>query len=214
METARSDRALLAALATGDRASFSLLFERHSDFVYSFAFRRTGSSSAAEDMVGTVLFELWRQRERVEVKHGSLRPWLAGVTLNQVRHWWRSGERQRRAFGRVTLTDTAEDLADGVASRLDSEPSLHKLLAALDALPAPQRDVLMLFVWEELSYEEIAETLGLALGTVRSRLSRARAQLRAIRVDETSQVRHPSSASPRRLPPSDLAAVECEGRCP
>ena len=71
------------------------------------------------------------------------------------------------------------DHADDVAARLDDEARMRHLNAALDALPAPFRDVLTLWAWEQLGYEEIAAALGLAVGTVRSRLHRARAQLRA-----------------------------------
>lgn len=173
----QSDEDLLSALRADDRLAFEVLFERYSDFVYNFAFRRTGSWSLAEEVVEIALFELWRQRDRVALKHGSLRPWLCGVATNCIRRWSRGLDRQHRAFGRVAAGETVEDPADAVASRLDDEVRMQQLLRALDGLPPPQRDVLMLFVWEELSYEEIAEALDLPIGTVRSRLSRARAHL-------------------------------------
>jgi RNA polymerase sigma factor (sigma-70 family) len=162
-----------------------VLFDRHGDFVYNFAFRRTGSWSAAEEIVEVVLFELWQQRRRVVTKHESLRPWLAGVALNHTRHWWRSAERQSRAFGRLAAMDRVEDDADEVASRVDDTVRVQALLAALERLPASQRDVMTLFAWEELNYAEIGEALGLPVGTVRSRLSRARARLRATDVAQT-----------------------------
>ncbi|HEX2047168.1 MAG TPA: RNA polymerase sigma factor [Acidimicrobiales bacterium] len=173
----QSDAELLVALRADGRQAFEVLFERYSDFVYNFAFRRTGSWSEAEEVVEIVLLELWRQRDRVVLKHGSLRPWMCGVALNCIRRSSRSRDRQHRAFGRVAAGETIEDPADAVVSRLDDEVRMTELLVALEALPVPQREVLTLFVWEELSYEEIASALDLPVGTVRSRLSRARAAL-------------------------------------
>jgi RNA polymerase sigma-70 factor (ECF subfamily) len=176
----QSDADLLAALRAEGQPAFDVLFERYSDFVYNFAFRRTGSWSEAEDVVELVLLELWRQRDRVVLKHASLRPWICGVASNCIRRWVRSRDRQHRAFGRVVGGGPVEDPADAVASRLDDERRMRELLLALEALPGPQREVLMMFAWEELSYEEIAEALDLPIGTVRSRLSRARATLGTI----------------------------------
>jgi RNA polymerase sigma factor (sigma-70 family) len=196
----RCDEELLAAIRVDDSEAFELLFERHSDFVYNFAFRRTGSWSAAEDVVGVVLLELWRQRHKVVVKHGSLRPWLCGVAANSIRQGSRSRERQHRAFGRVAPGEPVADVADAVTSRLDDERRMKELLGALEALPAQQRAVLTLFVWEELSYEEIAEALDVPIGTVRSRLSRARSHLSAIGHDVAK-------------PEAGLRAMDRNGEC-
>jgi RNA polymerase sigma factor (sigma-70 family) len=179
MSSRMDDEACLQALAAGGDQAFGVLFERHTDSVYNCAFRRTANWSAAEDITESVFLELWRQRRRVVTCSGSIRPWLLGVAANQSRRWWRDNARKARAVERLAGRESgaADDLADLVASRIDDERRMAGLLAAVQALPAPQQDVLTLWVWEQLSYDEIAAALGLRVGTVKSRLSRARAAL-------------------------------------
>ncbi|HEX6421021.1 MAG TPA: sigma-70 family RNA polymerase sigma factor [Acidimicrobiales bacterium] len=189
-----SDADELTALAAGDHGAFTRLFARHGSFVYNVAFRRTASWSVAEDITGTVFLELWRQRGRVEPLGGSLRPWLAGVAVNQARQWGRHGGRQARALDRLAQLGPGgvagraggpggpdgPDPGEVVPRRIDDEARMAALLRLVASLPAPQRDVLTLWAWEQLGYEEIAAALGLPVGTVRSRLHRARARLRAL----------------------------------
>jgi RNA polymerase sigma-70 factor (ECF subfamily) len=180
--TGESDDDDLRALAGGDPDAFAALFRRHQTFVYNVAFRRTASWSAAEDVTGAVFLELWRQRERVEPLGGSIRPWLAGVAANQARHVWRSRSRRAAALGRLAGVDASgrhePDPADDLAGRIDDERAMAALLGRLDALPDAHREVLTLWAWEQLSYDEIAHALAVPVGTVRSRLSRARTSLR------------------------------------
>jgi RNA polymerase sigma factor (sigma-70 family) len=174
------DESHLRALAYGDPDAFAALFERYADFVYNVAFRRTASWSVAEDLTETVFLELWRQRDRVVTQAGSLRPWLAGVVSNQVKRHWRGLARQSRAVERLAVVrslDGGVDQTASVDSRIDDERRMATLLDELDALPPAQREVLILWAWEGFSYEEIATALDLPIGTVRSRLSRARARL-------------------------------------
>jgi len=184
--TGESDDDLLRALAGGGRDAFAALFRRHHTFVYNVAFRRTASWAAAEDVTGIVFLELWRQRERVQPLGGSIRPWLAGVAANQARHVWRARSRRAAALGRLAWggDDAASgheaDPADNVAARIDDERAMATLLNRLDALPEGHREVLTLWAWEQLSYDEIAVALAVPVGTVRSRLSRARASLRTL----------------------------------
>jgi RNA polymerase sigma-70 factor (ECF subfamily) len=197
-----SDEACLRALARDSSQAFTALFERYGDAVYNCAFRRTASWSAAEDIAETVFFELWRQRHRVVACGGSVRPWLLGVAANQSRRWWRERTRRNRAVERLASREghdvgpgggghggrrshgghggLGDDLADLVAARVDDERRMAGLLAAVQQLPAPQQDVLTLWVWEGLGYDEIAVALDVRVGTVKSRLSRARERLQAI----------------------------------
>jgi RNA polymerase sigma-70 factor (ECF subfamily) len=182
--TGDSDDADLRALAGGDPDAFTALFRRHQTFVYNVAFRRTASWSTAEDVTGVVFLELWRQRERVEPLGGSIRPWLAGVAANQARHAWRSRSRRADALDRLAGVGAAgrhePDPADDLAGRIDDERAMATLLRRLDALPEAHREVLALWAWEQLSYDEIAVALAVPVGTVRSRLSRARTRLRTL----------------------------------
>jgi RNA polymerase sigma-70 factor (ECF subfamily) len=174
------DESHLRALARGDADAFAALLERYADFVYNVAFRRTASWSVSEDITETVFLELWRQRDRVVTQAGSLRPWLAGVVSNQVKRHWRGLARQSRAVERLAVVgsrDGEHDQTAAVDARIDDERRMSTLLGELEALPPGQREVLTLWAWEGFSYEEIAAALDLPIGTVRSRLSRARARL-------------------------------------
>jgi RNA polymerase sigma factor (sigma-70 family) len=175
--TGSSDADDLRALAGGDREAFAALFRRHHNFVYNVAFRRTASWAVAEDVTGVVFLELWRQRHRVEPLGGSLRPWLAAVAANQARHVWRSRSRQAGAVDRLALVHGGDgpagrepDPADDLAARIDDERAMARLLERLAALPEAHREVITLWAWEQLSYDEIAVALGVPVGTVRSRL--------------------------------------------
>jgi RNA polymerase sigma-70 factor (ECF subfamily) len=195
----QSDADLLRGLAADSSRAFEVLFERYSDAVYNGAFRRTASWSAAEDIAENVFLELWRQRHRIVAYHGSVRPWLLGVAANQSRRWWRENTRKTRAVERLGRRDSdrdvsSDELANLVAARVDDERRMGALLEAVRRLPAPQQDVLTLWVWEQLSYEEIAVALDLRVGTVKSRLNRARASLHGI--DGTAPALGASPAEP------------------
>lgn len=173
------DERLLRALVAGSHDAFEQIFDAHADFVFNVALRRSGSTTESEDILAEVFAEMWRQREKLESRYGSLKPWLAGTAANLTRRHWRSTERRRRALIRLqTRSDqTSEDLADEAVAKIEDARRVHRLRAALMDLPADQYTVLTLSVWEELSHQEIAETLGVAVGTVKSRLSRARRKI-------------------------------------
>lgn len=187
-ESEVGDDELLRRLVDGSveegEEAFELLFERHAELVHGVAFRRTGATVAAEDILAEVFLDLWRRRGEVHVRSRSLRPWLAGAASNQAKRFWRSDHRKRSAVDRLRAAVEAgaveADPGEVIADRMAREARARAVLDALEALPDGQRDVLTLWVWEELSYEEIAEALDLPIGTVRSRLARARARLGAI----------------------------------
>lgn len=173
-----SDEALWRAICIGDAVAFERLFDRYCDLLYNFAFRRTARWDLAEEIVGLVFLEAWRQRDRVTTLNGSLKPWLLGVAANQIRRVWRQHERRERVRRRLHVVDTAEDHSAHVADRIDDERRIRAVLDLVDQLPEIQREILLLWAWEDLTYEEIAEALAVPIGTVRSRLSRAREHLR------------------------------------
>lgn len=161
----------------GDQDAFERVFDRHADLVYRFVTRRTGDVSLAEDITAQVFLEAWRQRSWVHLLEGSLRPWLVGVASNLIRRHWRSLERARRATGRLGDPGPIADPADEVSKRVDDKREVSRLRARIATLPSSQREVLLLWAWEQLTYEQIAAVLRIPVGTVRSRLSRARAHL-------------------------------------
>jgi len=203
-----SDEELLRRLAGGAAAAFDTLFERYGDFVHNVAFRRSASWSAAEDVTAIVFLELWRQRRRIVTQARSLRPWLVAVTINQVKRGWAGQARQRSLADRWPRPVPDGDHADDVVARLDDEARMRRLHAALEDLPAPYRDVLTLWAWEQLGYEEIGAALGLPVGTVRSRLHRARARLRAA---SGTAAAAPAYLVESSIPATDVTPSDREG---
>jgi len=154
----------------GDSAAVGELFRRHAQAIFVFLVRRTGDRELAEDLTSTVFLEAWRKRAEIRLSGESALPWLYGVALNCSRNSRRSLRRNRATLERLALERPApSDPAD--ARRL------REVIALLRRLPEPQRDVILACAWTGLSYEDAALTLGIPVGTVRSRLARARAQL-------------------------------------
>jgi RNA polymerase sigma-70 factor (ECF subfamily) len=177
----QTDAALWERAAAGESAAFATLFERHSRTVYNYCFRRIGDWSQAEELAAIVFLEAWRRRADVRIERAEALPWLLGVATNVLRNTRRSQRRYRAALERLPR-ERGEDFSVDVDDRLDDERQMRAVLSALDELPRADQDVLALCVWEELTYEQAALALDLPVGTVRSRLSRARARLRELTV--------------------------------
>jgi RNA polymerase sigma factor (sigma-70 family) len=174
-----TDAELWRLAADGDAAAFGVLFERHARAVYNFCFRRTADWAVAEDLTSIVFLEAWRRRGEVRLKDGRALPWLLGVATNVLRNRRRSERRHRAALERLTL-EHSPDFADDADARLDDERRMRVALRSVSKLPQREREVIALCAWAGLSYEDAAVALGLPVGTVRSRLSRARARLREL----------------------------------
>jgi RNA polymerase sigma-70 factor (ECF subfamily) len=178
-EMVQSDDDLWERSRGGDPDAFALLFERHAQLVYNYCFRRLGNWAAAEDMLSVVFLEAWRRREKA-LPPGKVLPWFYGIATNVVRNQRRSERRFAAALARLPRDLVEPDLAEGADERLDSELQMRRALALLARLPKREQDVFALCMWMELSYEDAAAALGLPVGTVRSRLSRAHARLREL----------------------------------
>ena len=163
----------------GDPDAFGLLFERHAQGVYTYLFRRTADWALAEDLTSVVFLEAWRRRMDVRLERELLLPWLLGVSTNVLRNRRRSQWRHRAALGRLPR-EHVHDFADEANDRLDDERQMRTVLRAIAKLPRREQDVIALCAWAELSYEEAAVALGVPVGTVRSRLSRARTRIRGL----------------------------------
>jgi RNA polymerase sigma-70 factor (ECF subfamily) len=160
-----------------DPTSFGVLFERHARSVYNHCFRRTASWADAEELMSAVFVEAWRRRRDVRPINGSALPWLLGVANNLLRNHQRSLRRHRAALSRLPTPGHQPDPADDVAGRLADEQAMRRVLADVERLPPRHQEVLALCAWAELTYQEAAEVLDVPVGTVRSRLARARARL-------------------------------------
>jgi RNA polymerase sigma-70 factor (ECF subfamily) len=156
---------------------FGTLFERHGRAIYNYCFRRTADWAAAEDLASIVFLEAWRKRESVQIHDETALPWLYGVATNVVRNRARSMRRHRAALERLPRGHEP-DFANDAVERLDDARRMRNVLESFRLLPRRDQDVLALCIWSELSYEEAAVALGVPVGTVRSRLARARSRLR------------------------------------
>jgi RNA polymerase sigma-70 factor (ECF subfamily) len=163
----------------GDADAFGLLFERHAKAVYNFCFRRVGDWAVAEDLLSIVFLEAWRHRDK-ELPPDKVLPWLYGIATNVVRNRRRSERRFAAALSRVPKPDSEPSLGELSDVRIDDERQMGRVLALVRRLPKHEQDVFALCVWSELSYEDAALALAVPIGTVRSRLSRARARLREL----------------------------------
>lgn len=171
--------------ATGAVAAvedFEAVFREHFAPVYGFIAGRVGRA-LAEDLAAEVFATAYRRRAAYQPGRGSLRSWLYGIAANVVRGHWRDEQQLLELDARVArdwpgLLPAAQ-FADAADERVIAAALAPRIAGALAALTSQQREVLLLHAWGDLSHEEIAAALGIAQGTARSRLSRARAALRA-----------------------------------
>jgi RNA polymerase sigma factor (sigma-70 family) len=150
--------------------AFAVLFDRHFDQIHGYLTRRVGRD-CADDLVATT-FTVAFERRATFRGQDSARGWLFGIATNLLRNEWRAEQRALSALAQ--LTAAASPAEAGVAADRD------EALEALARLDPDQRDVVLLHAWEGLSYEEIAAAVGVPIGTVRSRLARARQRLRQL----------------------------------
>ncbi|MEV7991470.1 RNA polymerase sigma factor [Streptomyces sp. NPDC086077] len=161
----------------GDHQAFGELFDAYARSVYNHAYRLTGDWASAEDIVSLTFLDAWRLREKVDDEGGSLRPWLLGIATNVARNTRRAARRHAAAVARLPRDEPERDFAEEVAGRIDDAAQLALVRTALARLRRAEREVLALCVWSGLDYQAAAEALGVPVGTVRSRLSRARTKL-------------------------------------
>jgi RNA polymerase sigma factor (sigma-70 family) len=171
-----SDDVLWERSRGGDAGAFAALFARHGKTIYNYCFRRIGDWSAAEDLMSIVFLEAWRRRAK-RLPPDKVLPWLYGIATNVVRNRRRSERRYRAALARVPAAMPEPAFDDDAAARIDDEHRVREALEALAALRPREQDVFVLCVWTGLSYEEAAFALDVPVGTVRSRLFRARRAL-------------------------------------
>jgi RNA polymerase sigma-70 factor (ECF subfamily) len=167
------DGTLIERSARGRPDAFVEVVRRHEAAVHAFLARRAGPQAAA-DLLGEVWLRAFAGRGGYDPAHSDARPWLYGIARNVLRAHWRAA----RDAGPAAAPELAADPWDEVVDRLDSAARARALLAAVRALPAAEREVLLLVAWEELTPAQAAVVLGVPQGTARSRLHRARAALR------------------------------------
>ena len=179
----QSDLQLWQRAQAGDETAFGDLFERHASRIFNYCFRRLGSWSIADDATSRTFTTAWQRRHVVDV-NDSLLPWLFTVANNVCRNLARAARRYSDHLTTLPESLAVTDHADEVASRIDDERRMQRVLTVVGRLKRADRDVLVMCDWEGLSYLETAVALDIPVGTVRSRLSRARQRLRAALGDE------------------------------
>jgi RNA polymerase sigma-70 factor (ECF subfamily) len=155
--------------------SFEAVFEAEFAPLHHYLGRRVGGS-AADELAAETFTVAFRNWDRLDPER-PIRPWLYGIAANLMRHHWRKERRMLRAYARTGADPVFAD-EDAAVERADGDARHRELATALAQLRPGEREILLLRAWAELTDSEIADALGLPVGTVKSRLSRARDQLR------------------------------------
>lgn len=185
------DAAVIEA-SRADPQRFAEIYDRHSVTIHRYLARRVGTSFA-DDLASETFLVAFRLRERYDLSHEQALPWLYGIATNLLRRHHRTERANYRVLARSGRDPLAGlDHAEEVVLRVAAEVQSRAVAAALARLTAKERDVLLLFAWAGLAYEEIATALDIPTGTVRSRLNRARGRLRDVLDDTTTSAGEPS----------------------
>jgi RNA polymerase sigma factor (sigma-70 family) len=155
---------------------FGVIYDRHAATVLRFLGRRVGAD-VAEGLVGELFRIAFERRKTFDASRASALPWLYGIGSNLLLKHRRGEARRLRASARMAAVREATDRRASTAA-LDARLLFPRVAEAIEGLPDGEREALLLFAWEDLSYQGVAEALELPVGTVRSRLNRARAHLR------------------------------------
>jgi RNA polymerase sigma-70 factor (ECF subfamily) len=184
---ADSDAALIAA-SLDDPRQFGGIFDRHATTLYRYLVRRVAVDDA-EGLLSEIFRVAFEKRGTYDCSRPNARPWLYGIATNLVAHHRRSEARRIHATARLLAHHTDDaDPTEQLVSDVDAVQFWPHVASAVANLPREERDALVLYVWEGLSYDEIAVALNIPVGTVRSRLNRAREALRELRSSSGRQL--------------------------
>ncbi|WP_338678123.1 RNA polymerase sigma factor [Streptomyces sp. SCSIO 30461] len=178
------DFSLHARVRAGDPEAFREMFQDHAQMVYRHAVRVSGDWAVAQDVVSLTFLEAWRLRGKLRDEGDTPRPWLMGIATNVLRNAARAARRHDRVVARIPAAEAVPDFADELIGRIADAEQIAAAQAVLAQLRRAEREVFTLCVWSGLSYAEAAQALGVPVGTVRSRLARARSRLRDLAEQE------------------------------
>jgi len=177
MRPAAADDAAVIERSWREPERFALLFDRHAPHIHRYLARRAGRE-VADDLVAETFLAAFAKRDRYDLQHADARPWLYGIATNLVGQHRRDEVRQYRISQAVAPEPEVAGHADRVAADVTARAMRPLLDTALAALQPGDRDALLLIAWEQLTYREVSRALAIPVGTVRSRLHRARTKLR------------------------------------
>ena len=171
--------ALIGKIVDQDQSAFSTLFKATSARVHGLAYRVTGCVQLAEEVTEDTFFQVWRQAPRFDPTRGTAMAWIMTIARSRALDAWRSAppfDSQPDYEVDSGEQTQSQDAPPDLLSAIEQTDQLHAALASLDALP---RQLVALAFFRGLSHDEIATTTGLPLGTVKSHIRRALAQLKA-----------------------------------
>lgn len=174
----RADAALWLEATTGTERSFGVVFDRYRTRVFRKAYAQLKSVHDAEDVVAVVFLEAWRNRAKVRIVDGSVLPWLLSVTSHVLLNHNRSSRRWRRLIAALPEPGEHADHADEVLDRADHSAKLRAVYEAMTTLSGQERSIIDLCVLEELPVATVSAVLDIPVGTVKSKLHRAREKIR------------------------------------
>ncbi len=160
-----------------DPEQFSALFDRYAATLYRYVSFRLGRE-LAEDLVGETFLIAFRRRHTYDIAYRDARPWLLGIATKLITGHRRSEVSRYRALERQSPAQPVEGPEEAIARDMTARGSRTALLDALAKLSRGDRDVLLMVAWSDMTYDEAARALGIPVGTVKSRLNRARRKVR------------------------------------
>ena len=170
--------ALLSRAREGSEPAFAEIVSRFERLVRGTVLRMTHDSSLADDLAQEVFLQFWKVLPAFSSAE-TLPSWMKKVSINAVISHWRRAESQRRRMEALSEAFPGREVAGPEATLIEDEDR-DQVRAALEMIPSELRSILTLRTYDDMSYEDLAESLGLEVGTVRSRLFRARQMLKDI----------------------------------
>jgi len=171
--------ASLIRLSLTHPETFTGIFERHAESLRHFL-SRSAPHAVLDDLVSETFLTAFRSRESYDSSYVDARPWLFGIATNVTRHHWRSEGRQAARLARLRVDESTDEMPDEVESEAIGNDEVERIRTALAKMDERFRDVLLLMAGPGLTYQEMSQALGIPVGTVRSRVSRGRGQLREL----------------------------------
>jgi RNA polymerase sigma-70 factor (ECF subfamily) len=183
--------------------AFAALFQRHAGSVHRYLLKRVGPQDA-EDLVGETFATAFRSRTSYDLSRPDARPWLFGIATNLAHHYWRTEGRRQKRDTATASGAIPEDHSEEATSNVFFSSQEGLIGQALCQLDDVQLDVLLLIAGPGFTYEEVSVALEIPVGTVRSRLSRARHQLRELLGDSRQYL--------EGEPPTEQAYIATESK--